>query len=126
MSGPSGARVTGLRQTTRALERLGVETAELKDAMQHIGNKAVDDAKALAPVGKTSALVNSIRAGRAKAKATVRAGSKKTYYASFQEWGTKQITAKEFVTKAVTGNRDYAVQEIQSQLSKIIRRNNLN
>ena len=126
MSGPNGARVTGLRETVRALERLGVEASELKDAMQRIGDKSVREAKARVPVGATGKLQNSIRASRAKAKATVRAGSKAVYYASFQEWGTSVITGKEYVTGAVQMNRDDAVQEIESELKRIINRLDLN
>lgn len=126
MAGPTGARVTGLRETVRSLERLGVEASELKDAMQRIGDISVRDAKARVPVGPTGKLRDSIRSSRAKAKATVRAGSKAVYYASFQEWGTSRVTGTEYVTQAVQDNRDTAVDEIESELSKIINRLDLN
>lgn len=122
MGTPNGARVEGLNKTIRALTKLGVEASELKTAMGRITDLAVKDAKALAPVGKTSKLVNSIRGNKAKATAIVRAGTKAVDYAPFNEFGTEKITAKEFVTRAVTGNRDRAVVEIESELRQIIRR----
>lgn len=122
----NGARVEGLNRTIRQLTKLGVEASELKSAMSKISDKGVRDAKALAPVGATSALVDSIRGNKAKGKAIVKAGSAKVYYASFNEWGTSRITGKEFVTRAVQENRSFAVQQIEQELRAIIRKNDLN
>lgn len=109
----------------RSLERLGVDASELKAAMGNIADKGARDAKSLAPVGPTGRLVNSIRGNKAKGKAVVKAGTKAVNYASFHEFGTSKNTAREYVTKAVEGNRSYAVQQIERELRQIIARNNL-
>lgn len=121
----TGARVEGLSKVIRSLQKMGVEVSELKQAMSNVSTKAVSDAKSLAPVA-SGALESSIRASKAKASATIRAGSKKIYYASFQEFGTSRISAKEYVTKAVKDNQSYAISQIEKELKQIIARNGLN
>jgi HK97 gp10 family phage protein len=117
--------VTGLRETQRSLEKLGVSVADLKQAMTNVSDKSVSEAKSLVPV-RSGALQASIKGSKAKAKATIRMGTKaKTYYASFIEWGTALMTAREIITRTVMRNKGYAVQQIEKEVTELIRKYDL-
>lgn len=72
----TGAGITGLRETVKALEQLGVEVEDLKEVFHPIAGRAAGIIRAAAPVGKTLRLSKSIKANNAKNKAIVRAGSR--------------------------------------------------
>lgn len=118
---PTGVNVSGLRQTIRGLEKLGVGVEELKGAMSKISSKTVTDAKTLAPVG-TGSLASTVRASKAKAKATLRAGTKSTYWASFTEYGTSSQSAQNWMHKAIESNESYAAQQIEAELRQLANR----
>lgn len=126
MVSPTGMRVEGLNETIRNLQKLGAGVEELKGAMSNIASKAAGDAQANAPVGETGKLSASVKGNKAKAKAIIKAGTKKTYYASFNEWGTSTMTGTGFMTSAVEANAGYAANQIESELTRIIRRLDLN
>lgn len=117
----TGVRVTGLRQATRALERLGVSVEDLKEAFSNIGRRVVQDAKALTPV-RTGKLQNSIRASKAKNKATLRGGTSRVNYASFVEYGSIHNTAQEMMHKAISNNEGYMVSQLETELESLTRR----
>lgn len=119
----NGVRVDGLRQTTRALERLGIEVADLKESMQRIGSKVVSDAQSSAPE-RTGALKASIRQSKAKNKIDVLAGRAKTYYASFVEYGAVNNKPVEMVTKAVSGNTAYIINQLEREIETLAARVN--
>lgn len=121
----TGVRVKGLKETIRSLERLGVSVEDLKGAMSNVSSKVVSDAKALTPV-RSGALQASIRASKAKNKATMRGGSAKVYYASFVEYGSVHNKAQQMVTDAVTANQDYMVTQLEREVESLIARYNLN
>ena len=122
----AGVRVTGLKQTIRALERLGVSAADLKDAMGRVSHKVVADAKALTPV-RTGRLQGAIRASRAKNKAVIRGGNNTTTkYASFVEYGSVHNEAVGMITNAVTNNDRYAVDALDREVKSLIARYGLN
>lgn len=126
MGQSAGVRVEGLNKTLRNLQRFGVEAEELKDAFTEVGRKVVLNAQSLAPA-RSGALRQSIRASRAKASATIRAGNNGgKYYASFVEYGTKRQSAQEFVTTAVKRNEQYTVSRIQYELDKLSKKHDLN
>ena len=93
--------------------------------MQNIASKVVDDAKALTPV-RTGKLRDSVRASKAKNSITLRAGTKKTYYASFVEYGSVHNTAVEMVNRAAETNRGYVLSQLQHEIDELIRKYNLN
>lgn len=93
--------VKGLRETQRALAKLGATVDELKDIMAQIASEGAKVTAALVPV-KTGALRNSVRGNRAKARATVTIGrGKSNNYAGVQNygWPEKNIFASQFVEK---------------------------
>lgn len=118
---PTGVNARGLRETIRGLEKLGVGVEELKGAMSKVSSKTVTDAKASAPVG-TGALADTVRASKAKAKATLRAGTKRTYWASFTEYGTSRQSAQNWMHDAIKSNEAYAAAQIDIELRQLANR----
>ncbi|WP_082480677.1 HK97-gp10 family putative phage morphogenesis protein [Aeromicrobium sp. Leaf272] len=122
----TGVRVENLRQVQRDLTKLGVATEELKDSMTRVASHGADKARALAPVGRTGALAASVRGNKAKARATIKAGNKRTYYASFTEYGTTKQTAQEWMHRAVEETTPFAAIAINRDLTNLVRKYNLN
>lgn len=71
----ASAGVTGLRETIKALEQLGVDVADLKEVFHPLAARAAGLIQAATPVGKTGRLAKSVKPNNAKNKAVVRAGS---------------------------------------------------
>lgn len=116
----AGVKVTGLRETIRALNKLGVEDQDLKIAFKKIGNMVVSDAKALAP-SRSGKLAGSIKASNTKNKSIVRAGGARIPYAGVIHYGGyNNIQAHPFLTTAVTNNADKAVQMMEDELKALI------
>lgn len=121
-----GVRVEGLREVARTLERLGVEASDLKNAFNRIGNMVVSEAITLTPT-LTGRLASSIRASKTKNKAVVRAGGAKVPYAGVQHYGMyNNITGTFYLTKAADNKADTVVDEIETELSRLIERLDLN
>lgn len=121
----AGVRITGLKQSIRALEKFGVQVADLKDMLFQVSQKTVDDAKALTPV-RSGRLQASIRPSKAKNKVTIRGGSKAVNYASFVEYGSVHNTAVGMVTEAITSNEQYTANKLDSEIQSLVRRYGLN
>src|SRR5688572_11567979 len=93
--------VKGLRETQRALAKLGAAADELKDIMARIASEGAEVAAGFVPV-KSGALKRTVRGNRAKARATVTIGrSKSNAYAGVQNygWPAKNIEGSNFVEK---------------------------
>lgn len=121
----TGTRITGLRETVRNLERLGVEVEDLKAAFVAIADQVVDEASALVPVD-TGALKGTIRPARTKNKAVVRAGTAgRVPYAGVINYGGAGIAGTGFLT--TPANRDPAgkAQQIEDSLEDLIRKYDL-
>lgn len=128
MTGVS-VKVDGILNVISSLTKLGQRSGDLKQAFDRIGKQVKQDAIPLAPTA-TGALARSIRAGRTKNKATVRAGgaSRRSHgggvYAPIAHYGTYTHRSKgprPFLTTAVQQNQGYARREISNELSSIIR-----
>lgn len=83
----SGVRVTGLKETIRAMQRAGVTTEELKGAWAPIGAKVVQSAKAVAP-SRTGRMSGSIRASKRKSGVIVSAGGARAPYTRYVYYGS--------------------------------------
>lgn len=123
-------RVSGIARVITTLTRFGEKTSDLKDAFKRIGDKVKQDAIPLTPHA-SGRLAASIRAGKGKSKATVRAGgaSRATHgggvYAPIAHYGKYTHRGKgprPFLTQAVQDNKDYARQELSNEIQGIIRR----
>lgn len=75
-----GVHIEGLRETTRAFEKAGVEVNDLKDVMATIATEARDTLAPLLP-HRTGKLAASARPNRAKGNAVVNIGGARVPYA---------------------------------------------
>lgn len=115
--------VEGLRETQRALAKLGVSVEELKDVMADVAREAAQVTAGFVPV-KSGALKNTVRGNRAKGRATVTVGRSKTSkYAGVQNygWPAKNIPATNFVQKTDEAFGDRAVHMVDDGIQRLIR-----
>jgi hypothetical protein len=83
---PDTIKVEGGRNLRRTMKRAGVDLGQLKDAHAAAGNIVVGASRVSGPV-RSGALVGSLRASKAVASATVRAGGARVPYANVIHWG---------------------------------------
>lgn len=83
-----GVTVTmqGAAQLRRTLKQAGADLQDMSDLHAEVGRVVVGEAHAWSPK-RSGALDASIRAGRLRTGAIVRAGSGRVPYAGVQEWG---------------------------------------
>jgi phage gpG-like protein len=119
-------KITGLRETLRALEKAGADTGDMKELMHSIGEIVADNAEARTPRG-TGRLANSYRAGRGKTKAVVRAGGARVPYAGVIEygWPAHGIEPHMSLTSALGDSQSAVVARLEEGLEEILRKNNL-
>jgi hypothetical protein len=124
VNGPTRIRVTGLRRTVRALEQSGADAQDMRDLMHALGSIVVDAAQPPAVSGK---LAGSIRAGRGKTKAVVRAGGARVPYAGpiHYGWPEHNIAPQPFLSEALQAERSDIFRALEEGLEAITRRNNL-
>jgi len=118
-----GYRIVGLRETVRKLERLGIETQDLKRAFGKIATTVAGEAERDAP-HRTGALANSVRPGTAKNKAIVRAGyaSRVPYAGAINYgWPAHGIRPTYFLTDAANRHTREHIAAIEADLSRLIR-----
>lgn len=119
-------RVTGLRKTFRSLEAAGVNAQDMKDLMHSLGVIVVDAARPNAPA-LSGALRGTLRAGRGKTKAVVRAGGARVPYAGVQHygWPARGVTATHFLTDAVQTTRSRTFAALDEGIGDLLKKQNL-
>lgn len=117
-------RVTGVAKTVRALEKAGADAEDMRDLMHSIGELVVHAAR---PPEVSGALLGTIRAGRGKTKAVVRAGSAAVPYAGVTHygWPAHNIAPHPFLTTALQEERGAVFRELDRGIADILRKNNL-
>lgn len=131
-------RVTGLTKTLRAMRKAGADMQEMPKLMHDIGMTVVNAAKPLTPRAARHTfpkkrLSETLRAGRGKTKAVVRAGfafkkSKKTrYYAPIIHygWPARGIPARPFLVNALAANQQKVIKQLAAGLGDILSKNHL-
>lgn len=120
-------QVLGVDGVQKALRRLDLKVKDLAGAWERIGSKIKRDAIPLAPV-LSGRLVNSIRNGKAKSMATVRAGTNRMEpYVPIQHYGGyNNIEAKPFLVTALHKNEGFAAEEVENEITRLIRQAGLN
>lgn len=121
-------RITGLRETVRSLERLGVDVQDLKAAFRTVSDEVATEARAEVPV-QSGALQGTIRPANTKNKSVVRAGTPTGVpYAGAINYGWEAhgIQATEFLTRPANTDTEGKVRTIESELERLIRRYKLN
>jgi HK97 gp10 family phage protein len=122
MADPAGIKVAGLKQAIKALQAIGVPTAEIKAAGSEAGELVAGQARALAPV-RSGALRNSIRVSKSLNRVSVSAGNNKSVpYANPIHWGwfKRNIKPQPFFVKALGITRDEVYQNYYRSLDKLI------
>lgn len=123
----SGVAITGLRETIRALERYGVEVADLKAAFGQISDEIVGEARGNVD-DDSGALGSTIRAARTKNKAVVRAGSAGVPYAGAINygWPGHNIEAQDYLTGPANADPAGKAARIEANLQALIVKYRLN
>lgn len=120
-----GYRVYGLNRAVRALNKAGANSEDMRDLMHEVGEVVAERARELAPKGKTHRLASSIRAGRGKTKAVIRAGyERKTMrYAGVINygWPSHNLSPRPFMTQALNERKTQALSTLSEGLNEILR-----
>lgn len=118
-------RVEGLGRTLRALSKAGADAEDMRNLMHAIGNMVIKSANP--PVGETGNLSASLRAGRGKTKAVVRAGGARAKYAGVVHygWPARNIRPNPFLTQAIQASRNTALSMLDDGLADLLRNNDL-
>lgn len=112
-------RITGLRETVRALESFGVATDDLREAFGSIARRVIALADPLTPVD-TGTLKGSIRPARTKNKAVVRAGSAAIPWAPVQHWGGRGIIGRLFLKRPADDHQQEHITDMEKNLRALI------
>lgn len=122
-SGDGGVQIKGLSATVRALSKAGADMTDMRELMHKIGQLVIDASN---PPVKTGRLKNSLRAGKGKTKAVVRAGGARVPWAPIVEYGWpghRKETA--FLRNADRATRAEQFKTLDEGIKDILRKNNL-
>ena len=114
-------RLKGLRKTIRALEEAGAEAGDMKELMHSVGMIVVNAANP--PTGPTGRLATTLRAGRGKTKAVIRAGGARARYAGVVHYGDPKTTRPPnlFLIRAIQSQQGRILTALTSGIDKIIK-----
>lgn len=123
-NGDARLRVRGLSKTLRALSEAGADAEDMKSLMHRIGTLVV---RAATPPVLTGRLASTMRAGKGKTKAVVRAGGARAPYAGVVHygWPAKNKPPNEFMTEALNRRKGAVLSELNEGLGDILTKNNL-
>lgn len=114
-------RIEGARELRRTLKRAGISIEDLKDANAAAGSIVVAAGRTTAP-RRSGRLAGSIRASRAAASATIRAGGASTPYAGPIHWGwpAHGITAQPWLSQAATATEQQWLAAYEQGVEKVL------
>ncbi|MGF6821183.1 hypothetical protein M2317_000069 [Microbacterium sp. ZKA21] len=117
-------RVEGLRKAIRSLEQAGADAQDMRDLMHALGLIVVN---AAAPPRRSGNLAGTLRAGRGKTKAVVRAGGARAPYAGVIHygWPARRIAPQPFLSDALQRKRTDVFRALDQGVSQILKSNNL-
>lgn len=117
-------RIEGLGKTLRAMEAAGAESENMRDLMHALGMVVVQAAN---PPVLTGTLAATLRAGRGKTKAVVRAGGARAPYAGVAHygWPARNIPANEFLTNALQRTRPQILAGLNQGLGDLLKKHDL-
>lgn len=133
--GPYTLNVKGWRRLVRDLENAGHDAQDMKTLMHEIGLIVVTAARPMAPV-ETGRLAASLRAGKGKTKAVVRAGGARIPYAGIVHYGTPvsyvdrrgrpvRFMPQPFIIRAFEKTRDRIYRRLFEGIGELLEKNNL-
>lgn len=117
-------RIKGLRKLQRDLNQAGADIQDQKALMHEIGMLVV---RAAQPPSLTGRLESTIRAGKGKTKAVVRAGGARAPYATVIHygWPAREIAPQPFLLAALQSERTQIVTTFENGLDDLLRKNDL-
>lgn len=118
-------RVEGLRDVQRKLGQVADSAEDMRDLMHSLGNIVVDAAR---PPVITGTLAASLRAGRGKTKAVVRAGyQSRVPYAAVVHYGNphRGTTAQPFLTDALSASRARVFAALEAGIDDLLKKHKL-
>ena len=121
-----GIRVEGLRELNAKLRAAGDESADLPDLMQRLGQIVISNAR---PPRITDELAGTLRAGRGRTKAVVRAGyAKRGAHAGVVHYGNPHTgtRAQPFLVDALRRAQTQLVSELATGIDALMRKHKLN
>ena len=121
-----GYRVEGLNAAVRQLQALGLEVDDLKAAFSQVAAEGARVASREAPK-RTGRLSRDVRGNRAKSKAVVTAGRASVPYAGpiNYGWPARNIRANQFMQRTDEVMEPRAVQLLEQEINRQIRRKGL-
>lgn len=124
VSGGVRVRIDGLRKTISRMSKAGTDAEDMKDLMHSLGEIVVKGAQVPNRSGK---LATTIRAGRGKTKAVVRAGGARAPYAAVIHygWPARQIARQPFLTDALTRRHGQIFAALESGIDALLAKNDL-
>lgn len=125
-AGRAGFQVQGLNQVVRDLQSLGLEVEDLRAAFSEIAAQGARVASLYAP-RRTGRLAGDVRGNRAKSKAVVTAGRASVPYAGpiNYGWAARGIAPSGFMQKADQQMQPVAIQRLEQEINRQIRRRGL-
>ncbi|KAA1424311.1 HK97 gp10 family phage protein [Nocardioides antri] len=125
MANRTGFKVEGLTQVVRALQQMGLDVDDLKEAFSNIAQAGAESASRHAPK-RTGRLAATIRGNRAKSKAVVTAGRASVVYAGpiNYGWPSRNIAAAGFMQAADQEIQPQALQMLEDEINRKIREKN--
>lgn len=114
-------RVEGLGKTLRQMQKAGADAQEMRELMHQLGTIVVHAAQPMAR-RQSGAMAGTIRAGRGKTKAVVRAGGRRVPYAGVQHygWPARNIAPNPFLSNALQATRPAVLNELDQGLAKLL------
>lgn len=120
-----GVRIEGLRELNARLRAAGDNSQDMPDLMQRIGNIVIENARVPADSGE---LRGTLRAGRGRTKAVVRAGyARRGAHAGVVHYGDphRNHRAQPFLVDALRRTQPQIVSELSDGINEILHRHNL-
>lgn len=118
-------KVEGLNRILRKLSQAGADSENMRVLMQSLGGIVIGNAT---PPVKTGALAASLRAGKGKTKAVVRAGYQaRVPYAGVVHYGMPDGSrgAQPFLTSALQKSRNAVFAALEQGIDDLLRANDL-
>lgn len=118
---PAQVQVQGARELRRTLKRAGVSLEDMKDANAAAGNIVAGAGRVTAP-RRSGSMAGTVRASRAAASATVRAGGAAVPYANVIHWGwsAHHIKAQPWLSEAATSTEAQWTAAYEAGVEKVL------
>ena len=120
--------VEGIPELLKKLRSVDADLGQMSELMHRLGNIVITNAN---PPRKSGELAGTLRAGRGKTKAVVRAGyARRGNYAGVVHYGDPHRRhlrrGNPFLTDALKRSQTQVITELTNGIDQILRSNNLN